>query len=62
LYIEVGMRTNIDIDENLMRQAMRASGVARNERPWIAPCGYWCARTLRLGFADCARRSGGGAI
>ena len=38
IHIEAKMRTNIDIDDDLMRQALRASGERTSVLPWSGRC------------------------
>ena len=46
------MRTNIEIDDRLMAQAMRRSGARTKKAAVEAGCGFWLKLTPRARFGD----------
>ena len=58
----VGMRTNIEIDDELLSQAMRSLVCRPNEPPWKRACGCWCGCARKPRHLRSSRDWGGKAI
>ena len=52
------MRTNIEIDDRLMRAAMRSSGRRTKRATVDEACAWWFKSRHRQGSANCGERFG----
>jgi hypothetical protein len=58
----ISMRTSIVIDDKLLRDALRATGLKTSAKSRSLACGRWCAYENKRRFGGCGENSCGRVI